>query len=163
MKSKVLSILSACLGLAAIERDASAFSTGGHFVATESALKRAGFDANGIRYVQASNYGIDHATNIPDEAMTEGSVAQRTKNVARYFHFDAVVTNFAMLHLAQPDVAIGEAHRVLRPGGRYGFTVWAAPQLAIDQSDAPEGYGMQGHIFAIGYLRGLERATAVAE
>ena len=35
-----------------------------------------------------------------------------------------------------------------------------APQLATDQSDAPEGYGMQGHIFAIGYLRGLQRATA---
>jgi mannonate dehydratase len=35
-----------------------------------------------------------------------------------------------------------------------------APQLATDQSEAPEGYGMQGHIFAIGYLRGLAHATA---
>lgn len=35
-----------------------------------------------------------------------------------------------------------------------------APQLATDASDAPEGYGMQGHLFAIGYLRGLEQATA---
>jgi len=35
-----------------------------------------------------------------------------------------------------------------------------APQLAMDRSDAPEGYGMQGHIFAIGYLRGLAHATA---
>lgn len=37
-----------------------------------------------------------------------------------------------------------------------------APQLATDESDAPEGYGMQGHFFAIGYLRGLQRATAAA-
>jgi mannonate dehydratase len=35
-----------------------------------------------------------------------------------------------------------------------------APQLATEASDSPEGYGMQGHLFAIGYLRGLERATA---
>ena len=49
--------------------------------------------------------------------------------------FDAVVMNFGMLHLAQPDKAIAEAHRVLRPGGRYGFTVWAKPDLAV-------GFGM---------------------
>lgn len=35
-----------------------------------------------------------------------------------------------------------------------------APLLATSESDGPEGYGMQGHIFSIGYLRGLERATA---
>ena len=41
--------------------------------------------------------------------------------------FDAVVMNFGMLHLALPDNAIAEAFRVLRPGGRYAFTVWDAP------------------------------------
>ena len=41
--------------------------------------------------------------------------------------FDAVVMNFGMLHLALPDRAIAEAFRVLRPGGRYAFTVWDAP------------------------------------
>jgi SAM-dependent methyltransferase len=45
--------------------------------------------------------------------------------------FDAVVMNFGMLHLARPEVAIAEAHRVLRPGGRFAFTVWGAPELAI--------------------------------
>lgn len=34
-----------------------------------------------------------------------------------------------------------------------------APLLATDASDAPEGYGMEGHIFGIGYLRGLDHAS----
>lgn len=42
--------------------------------------------------------------------------------------FDAVVVNFGMLHFARPDQAIAEAHRVLRPGGRFAFTVWAPPE-----------------------------------
>jgi SAM-dependent methyltransferase len=41
--------------------------------------------------------------------------------------FDAVVMNFGMLHLALPDKALAEAFRVLRPGGRFAFTVWDAP------------------------------------
>jgi mannonate dehydratase len=34
-----------------------------------------------------------------------------------------------------------------------------APLLATDESDSPEGYGMEGHIFGIGYLRGLDHAS----
>jgi SAM-dependent methyltransferase len=41
--------------------------------------------------------------------------------------FDAVVMNFGVLHLPQPEKAFTEARRVLRPGGRYAFTVWAGP------------------------------------
>jgi ubiquinone/menaquinone biosynthesis C-methylase UbiE len=45
--------------------------------------------------------------------------------------FDAVVMNFGLLHLGRPDEALAEAHRVLRPGGRLGFTVWAKPEEAV--------------------------------
>jgi len=45
--------------------------------------------------------------------------------------FDAVVMNFGLLHLARPDVAIADAARVLRPGGRYAFTIWAPPDKAV--------------------------------
>jgi mannonate dehydratase len=34
-----------------------------------------------------------------------------------------------------------------------------APQLASDHEATPEGYGLQGHLFTIGYLRGLMQAT----
>ncbi len=45
--------------------------------------------------------------------------------------FDAVVMSFGLLHLGHPDQALAEAHRVLRPGGRIGFTVWARPEESV--------------------------------
>ena len=41
--------------------------------------------------------------------------------------FDAVVSNFGVHHIPGPGKAIGEAGRVLSPGGRVAFTTWAAP------------------------------------
>ncbi len=42
--------------------------------------------------------------------------------------FDAVVSSFVVHHLARPDVAFGEMNRVLKPGGRVAFTVFADPE-----------------------------------
>jgi ubiquinone/menaquinone biosynthesis C-methylase UbiE len=45
--------------------------------------------------------------------------------------FDALVCNFGLLHLAEPERALAEFHRVLAPGGRIAFTVWDVPDRAI--------------------------------
>jgi ubiquinone/menaquinone biosynthesis C-methylase UbiE len=41
--------------------------------------------------------------------------------------FDAAACAFGVLHLADPDQALREAHRVLRSRGRFAFTVWKGP------------------------------------
>jgi len=41
--------------------------------------------------------------------------------------FDAVVGNFAILHLGRPEQAVGEFVRTLAPGGALALTVWDLP------------------------------------
>jgi sarcosine/dimethylglycine N-methyltransferase len=41
---------------------------------------------------------------------------------------DAVISQEALLHVAEFARALGEAYRVLRPGGRFAFTNWIAHQ-----------------------------------
>jgi ubiquinone/menaquinone biosynthesis C-methylase UbiE len=59
--------------------------------------------------------------------------------------FDAVVMNFGVLHLSDPNLAFAEARRVLRLGGHLAFTVWAAPEHSVGArivGDAVEAHAL---------------------
>ena len=58
--------------------------------------------------------------------------------------FDRVLINFGLLHVSQPERACTEACRVLKPGGRFGFSVLAGPDKnpgAKMVNDAIEAHG----------------------
>jgi ubiquinone/menaquinone biosynthesis C-methylase UbiE len=61
-----------------------------------------------------------------------------------YAAFDAVTINFGLLHFAAPDLALREALRVLKPGGRLGATVWAPPERAVGFAFALEAVAAHG-------------------
>jgi ubiquinone/menaquinone biosynthesis C-methylase UbiE len=58
--------------------------------------------------------------------------------------FDVISMNFGLLHLAAPERAIAEAARVLRPGGRFGFTVWAPPSESLGFAVVLEAIDLYG-------------------
>ena len=99
-----------------------------------------GFVAGAAAARGAQVSGLDFAAAMVAAARTRFPAVEFRQGDAEALPFDAasldaVVMNFGMLHLARPDRAIAEAQRVLRPGGRYAFTVWAGPERAV-------GFGM---------------------
>jgi SAM-dependent methyltransferase len=84
----------------------------------------------------ASVVGVDFSSEMVEEArgrypgleFQEGDAEQLSFPNSS---FDAVVLSFGMLHLGRPEQAVQAAYRVLRPGGRLGFTVWDTPDKAI--------------------------------
>lgn len=78
----------------------------------------------------ASPIGLDFSsqmigvarTMFPQIEFREGDAQDLPFPAAR---FDRVLSNFALLHLAAPERACAEACRVLKPGGKFGFTTWA--------------------------------------
>jgi SAM-dependent methyltransferase len=80
--------------------------------------------------------GIDFSSEMVEEARSrypgihfrEGDAEQLPLSDSS---FDAVVMNFGMLHLGHPEMAIREAHRVLKSEGRLAFTVWATPDKTV--------------------------------
>jgi ubiquinone/menaquinone biosynthesis C-methylase UbiE len=80
-------------------------------------------------------------TAYPDLVVTEGDAEALPYGDGI---FDAVVSSFGVHHIPRPDVALAECRRVLKPGARIAFTVWASPEENIAWSlvfDAIDRHG----------------------
>jgi ubiquinone/menaquinone biosynthesis C-methylase UbiE len=77
---------------------------------------------------------------FPDIRLTQGDAHELPFEDGS---FDRVLMNFGLLHVSHPEKACAEACRVLKRGGKFGFTVWAGPEQnpgAKVVNDAIEAY-----------------------
>jgi SAM-dependent methyltransferase len=77
----------------------------------------------------ANAVGVDFAPSMVREAKKNFPHAEFHQGDAEALRFesvsfDAVVCGFGVGHLPEPDKALSEAFRVLRPRGRYAFSWW---------------------------------------
>ena len=99
-------------------------ASGPGYVAAAAAAR--GGEATGVDF--SAVMVADARRQYPNVAFREGDAEALPFPAAS---FDAVTIAFGVLHFERPERALAEAHRVLRPGGRLAFTVWATPEQAV--------------------------------
>jgi SAM-dependent methyltransferase len=91
-----------------------------------------GYVSAAVKKLGANPTGIDFSRKMvaiarsmfPKVTFREGDAQELPFTDAS---FDRVLMNFGLLHLSKPEEACAEAFRVLRPRGKFGFTIWAEP------------------------------------
>ena len=97
----------------------------------------------------ATAHGLDFSAQMvgiargihPEIVVTEGD-AEDLPYPDGTFH--AIVSGFGIHHVPRPELALAECKRVLKPGARMAFTVWATPEENIAWSlvfDAIDRHG----------------------
>ena len=92
-----------------------------------------GYAAGAAAAMGATASGIDlaenmrdlAAANFPDLSFQLGDAEDLPFDEGS---FDVVTMNFGVLHFPDAEKGLAEAFRVLKPGGRLGFTAWEGPE-----------------------------------
>lgn len=92
-----------------------------------------GYVSAAVRQVGAIPTGIDFSANMiaiakgmfPEVLFVQGDAQNLPFDDTS---FDRVLMNFGLLHVSHPEQSCAEACRVLKRGGKFGFTVWAGPE-----------------------------------
>jgi SAM-dependent methyltransferase len=117
---KVLDVACGAGYAAAAARDRGAVATGLDFSAVQVRLAQQTYP--GIRFIEGDAEALPFADR----------------------ELDAVVNAFGLPHIPDPDKATAEAHRVLRPAGRFAYASWCEPARCVGFSmvyDAIRAHG----------------------
>lgn len=91
-----------------------------------------GYVAGCAHLLGAETEGIDFAQGMIDQARKTFpnltfSLGDVEDLPAPDHTFDAVLSNIVLFHVTDPARAMAQAHRVLKPGGRFVFSQWLGP------------------------------------